>query len=104
MVVVQTMYFDSDDYEVSCDVIPCASKKVANALVKKIYNAILEKFTFDDEDDRKQWEEECVTTKEDGSIYIKGGDCGYATIDIIEKEPLTIDDIETYEVTTECFY
>lgn len=37
MIVVETMFFDSDYYNVNTEVIPCDSKKTAKAVAKKIY-------------------------------------------------------------------
>ena len=104
MVVVETMFFDSDDYNVSTEVIPCDSKETAKAVVEKVYEKILEDYDFDDEKDRKKWENRCVKRKEDGSIYIEGGDCGYAEINIIDKEPVTANTLSSLEVEVGVFY
>jgi hypothetical protein len=34
MIVVESMFFDSDDYQVDSEVIPCDSKETAKAVVK----------------------------------------------------------------------
>jgi 3-phosphoglycerate kinase len=104
MIVVETMFFDSDDYDVSTDVIPCDSKETAKAVVEKVYEKILEDYNFDDEEDRKDWENESVKRKKDGSIYIKGGDCGYAKINIIDKELVTANTLSSLEVEVGIFY
>ena len=51
MIVVETMFFDSDDYNVSTEVIPCDSKETAKAVVEKVYEKILEDYDFDDDED-----------------------------------------------------
>lgn len=104
MVVVETMFFDSDNYDVNTEVIPCGSKEAAKALVEKVYEKILEDYDFDDEKDRKKWENRCVMRKKDGSIIIEGGDCGYAKINIVDKEPLTAEAVYSFEPTVSCFY
>ena len=104
MVVVETMFFDSDDYDVKTDVIPCDSKETAKAVVEKVYNEIVEDYIFDDDEERKQWENETVKRKEDGSIFIQGGDCGYACINIIDKEPLTMDTVASFNPKSPSFY
>lgn len=104
MIVVETMFFDSDDYNVNTEVIPCDSKETAKAVVEKVYEKILEDYDFDDEEDRKEWENERVKRKEDGSIYIEGGDCGYAEINIVDREPVTANTLSSLEVKVGCFY
>lgn len=104
MIVVETVFFDSDDYNVSTEVIPCDSKETAKAIVEKVYEKILEDSDFDDEEDRKEWENESVKRKEDGSIYIEGGDCGYAEINIIDKELVTANTLSSLEVEVGIFY
>lgn len=104
MIVVETMFFDSDDYNVSTEVIPCDSKKTAKAVVKKVYEKVLEDYDFDNEEDRKSWENENVERMKDGSIRIEGGDCGYAEINIIDKEPVTADTVSSFEAEVGCFY
>jgi len=104
MIVVETMFFDSDDYNVNTEVIPCDSKETAKAVVEKVYEKVLEDYDFDDDEDRQNWENENVTREEDGSIHIKGGDCGYAEINIIEKDAVTADTVSSFEVSVGCFY
>ena len=104
MIVVETMFFDSDDYNVSTDVIPCDSKETAKALVEKVYEKILEDYDFDDEEDRKKWENKRVERNKDGSIYIAGSDCGYAEINIIDKELVTANTLSSIEVEVGIFY
>ena len=92
MVVVQTMFFDSDDFEVVSESIPCEDKETAKKLVKNIYEKMLENYDFDEEDEdycRAAWEKRRVKWNKNGSVEIKGGDCGYGWIEIIDKEPVT---------------
>jgi hypothetical protein len=103
MIVVETMFFDSDDYNVSTEVIPCDSKETANAVVEKVYEKILEVYEFDEED-RKKWEKRNVNRDENGSIHINGGDCGYAEINIIDKELVTANTLSSLEVKVGIFY
>jgi hypothetical protein len=104
MIVVETMFFDSDDYNVSTEVIPCDSKETAKAVVEKFYEKALEEYHFDDDEDRKKWENRCVKRKEDGSIYIEGGDCGYAEINIVDREQVTANTLSSLEVKVGYFY
>lgn len=104
MVVVETMFFDSDDFYVNTEVIPCDSKETAKAVVEKVYEKILDEYTFRDDDERRQWENENVERKKDGSIFIQGGDCGYAEINIVEKEAVTTDTMSSLEVKISSFY
>lgn len=105
MILVQTMFFDSDDYQVDTNAIPCDTKETAKAIVEKIYEKTLEhNYSFDDENKRKIFEEENVTRKPDGSIYINGKDCGYARIDIIDKEPISMDDVPNFKPEVASFY
>ena len=104
MVVVETMFFNSDDYAVETQVIPCDSKETAKAVVEKVYKKILDDYTFRDDDERSQWENENVERKKDGSIFIQGGDCGYAEINIVEKEAATADTVSSLEVKISSFY
>ena len=104
MIVVETMFFDSDDYNVNTEVIPCDSKKTAKAVAEKVYEKILEDYNFDDDEDRKKWEKRNVNRKKDGSIFIQGGDCGYAEINIIDKEPVTANTLSSLEVEVGIFY
>ena len=93
MIVVESMFFDSDDYQVDSEVIPCDSKETAKAVVKKVYDKLIEDYDFNYDDDpkaaQKKWEDRYVRKQEDGSIKIQGGDCGYGWIKIVEKEPVT---------------
>lgn len=98
------MFFDSDDYNVSTEVIPCDSKETAKAVVEKFYEKALEGYNFHDEEDRKKWENRRVKRKEDGSIYIEGGDCGYAKINIVDRELVTANTLSSLEVKVGCFY
>ena len=95
------MFFDSDDYQVKSEIIPCENKKVAKKVVSKIYKKLLEDYDFSLEDDpkaaKKEWENDYVTKHKDGSIDIEGGDCGYGWIKIVEKEPVTADTISEFE-------
>ena len=104
MIVVETMFFDSDDYDVNTDVIPCDSKETAKAVVKKVYDKLVSRYSFRDETERKEWEKENVKFKEDGSIYVSGGDCGYGSFDIVEKEPITADTISSFEPAVSSIY
>ena len=104
MIVVETMFFDSDDYNVNTEVIPCDSKKTAEAVAEKVYEKILEDYDFDDDEDRKKWEKRNVNRKKDGSIFIEGGDCGYAEINIVDREPVTANTLSSLEVKVSCFY
>lgn len=104
MIVVETMFFDSDDYDVNTEVIPCDSKETAKAVVKKVYEKLLEDYVFDTEEERKEWEKENVKRKKNGSIYIEGGDCGYAKINIIEKEAVTADTVSSFKAKVSVFY
>lgn len=103
-IVVEVMYFDSDDYQVETEIYPCDNKRTARDLVEKIYKKILEDYDFDDDKDREEWEESSVKRKENGSIYIEGGDVGYATIDIVEKEVITAATLSSFEIETSSFY
>ena len=104
MIVVETMFFDSDDYDVNTEVIPCDSKETAKAVVKKVYDKLLSRYCFRNEAERKEWEKENVKFKEDGGIYISGGDCGYGSFNIVEKEPLTADTISSFEPAVSSIY
>lgn len=104
MIVVETMFFDSDDYCVNTEVIPCDSKKTAKAVAEKVYKKILEDYIFEDDEERTQWENENVERKKDGSFYIDGGDCGCAKINIVDKEPVTADTLDSLEVEVYSFY
>jgi len=104
MVVVETMFFNSDDFYVNTEVIPCDSKETAKAVVEKVYEKILDNCTFRDDDHLKEWENENVERKKDGSIFIQGGDCGYAEINIVEKEAATADTVSSLEVKISSFY
>ena len=104
MIVVETMFFDSDDYDVNTEVIPCDSKETAKAVVKKVYDKLVSRYIFHNEEERKEWEKENVTFKKDGSIYVSGGDCGYGSFDIVEKEPLTADTISSFEPSVSSIY
>ena len=104
MIVVETMFFDSDDYNVNTEVIPCDSKETAKAVVEKVYEKVLEDYDFDDDKDRRNWENENVRRAKNGSIHIEGGDCGYAEINIVDKEPVTADTVSSFEASVGCFY
>ena len=104
MVVVEAIYFDSDDYDVRSEVILCDTNETAKALVKKTYEKILEDYEFDDEADRKNWESRNVKWKENGGVYVCGGDAGYALITIADKEPITSNGLVDFEVKTYNFY
>ena len=104
MIVVETMFFDSDDYDVNTDVIPCDSKETAKAVVEKVYEKVLKDYDFDGDEDRKSWEKENVKRKKNGSIHIEGGDCGYAEINIIEKEAVTADTVSSFKAKVSVFY
>lgn len=104
MIVVETMFFDSDDYNVSTEVIPCDSKETAKAVVEKVYEKILEDYDFDDDEDRKKWEKRNVNRDENGSMRIEGGDAGYAEINIIDREPVTANTLSSLEVEVGIFY
>ena len=104
MIVVETMFFDSDDYDVNTEVIPCDSKETAKAVVKKVYDKLVSRYSFRNEAERKEWEKKNVKFKEDGSIYVNGGACGYGSFNIVEKEPLTADTISSFEPTVSSIY
>ena len=92
MVVVQTMFFDSDDFDVVSESFPCEDTKTAKKLVKDIYEKMLEDYDFDEEDEddnRAAWEKRNVKWSKNGSVEIEGCDCGYGWIKIIDKEPVT---------------
>jgi len=101
MIVVESMFFDSDDYQVESEVIPCDSKETAKAVVEKVYSKLLEDYNFDCKDDpeaaRKEWEAENVKRQKDGSIEIEGRDCGYGWIKIIDRQPVTADTVSILE-------
>ena len=101
MIVVESMFFDSDDYQVESEVIPCENKEVAKRVVSKIYEKLLEDYDFSFEDDpekaKTEWENTYVKFHKDGSINIEGSDCGYGWIKIVEKEPVTADTISEFE-------
>lgn len=100
MIVVESMFFDSDDYQVESEVIPCASKEIAKQVVNKTYEKLLEGYDFDEEDEdenRESFERRHVKKHKDGSIDIDGSDCGYGWIKIIEKEPVTADTVSAFE-------
>ena len=104
MIVVETMFFDSDDYDVNTEVIPCDSKETAKAVVKKVYEKLVSRYDFSYCGGRKKWEKENVEFKEDGSIYVSGGDCGYGSFNIVEKEPITADTISSFEPAISSIY
>ena len=54
MIVVETMFFDSDDYDVNTEVIPCDSKETAKAVVKKVYDKLVSRYSFRNEAERKE--------------------------------------------------
>jgi 3-phosphoglycerate kinase len=99
MIVVESMFFDSDDYQVQGEVIPCDSKETAKAVVKKVYDKLLDDYDFDCEDDpeeaQKEWEEQYVTKHKDGSIDIEGSDCGYGWIRIVDRLTVTADTVSS---------
>ena len=96
---------DSDDYQVETNVIPCDSKETAKAIVEKIYEKAIEhNYSFEDEKKKKQWEDDYVKRNEDGSIHITGGDCVFGTIDIIEKEQLSMNDVPTFKPEVASIY
>lgn len=100
MIVVESMFFDSDDYHVKSEVIPCASKEIAKQVVNKTYEKLLEGYDFDEDDpdeSRENFEKYYVKKHKDGSIDIEGIDCGYGWIKIIEKEPITADTISSFD-------
>jgi hypothetical protein len=100
MIVVESMFFDSDDYQVESEVIPCESKEIAKQVVKKTYEKLLEGYDFDEEDEdenRKSFERRYVKKHKNGSIDIEGSDCGYGWIKIIEKEPITANTISSFD-------
>ena len=104
MIVVESIFFDSDDYAVESEVIPCDDKETAKAVVKKIYKKILEDYEFDDEDELKEWEHDNVRWENNGGVHVIGGDCGYAEINIIEKEPVSMKAVEKLDVSCYPFY
>lgn len=104
MIVVETMFFDSDNYNVNTEVIPCDSKETAKAVAEKVYEKILEDYIFDDDEGRKKWEKHNVKREDDGSIFIEGCDCGYAEINIVDRELVTTNTLSSLEVKVSCFY
>ena len=100
MIVVESMFFDSDDYQVESEVIPCESKDVARKVANKIYEKLLEDYDFDEDDpndNRESFERRYVKKHDDGSYHIEGGDCGYGWIKIIDREAVTADTISALE-------
>jgi len=100
MIVVESMFFDSDDYQVESEVIPCESKDVAKKVANKIYEKLLEDYDFDEDDpndNRESFERRYVKKHDDGSYHIEGGDCGYGWIKIIDREAVTADTISALE-------
>ena len=101
MIVVESMFFDSDDYQVKSEVIPCESKDVARRVASKIYEKMLEDYDFSLEDDpkaaKKEWEKEYVKMHDDGSYDIDGSDCGYGWIKIVDREAVTADTVSALE-------
>ena len=100
MVVVQTMFFDSDDFDVVSESFPCDNAETARKLVKDIYEKMLEDYDFDEEDEddsREAWEKRNVEWEENGSVKIEGCDCGYGWIKIIDKEPVTASTVSSCE-------
>ena len=94
MIVVESMFFDSDDYQVESEVIPCESKDVAKKVADKIYEKLLEDYDFDEEDpdeNRESFERDHVKKHDDGSYDIEGSDCGYGWIKVIDREAVTAD-------------
>ena len=106
MIVVELMFFDSDDYNVNTEVIPCESKEIAKQVAKKTLDKIVnEEYTFKNDEERKLWEKENVHHKNNGNtIFIKGVDCGYAWIKIIDQEPITADSFSSFNPEIKCFY
>ena len=98
MIVVQTMFLDSDDFYVVSESFPCDNVKTAKKLVKDIYEKMLEDYDFDDEEDFKKWEKRNVKWDENGSVEIDGCDCGYGWIKIIDKEAITASTVGSCDV------
>jgi hypothetical protein len=100
MIVVESMFFDSDDYQVESEVIPCESKDVAKKVADKIYEKLLEDYDFDEEDpdeNRESFERRYVKKHKDGSYNIDGSDCGYGWIKIVDREAVTADTVSALE-------
>ena len=100
MIVVESMFFDSDDYQVESEVIPCESKDVAKKVADKIYEKLLEDYDFDEEDpdeNRESFERRYVKKHGDGSYNIDGSDCGYGWIKIVDREAVTADTVSALE-------
>jgi hypothetical protein len=104
MIVFEAMFFDSDDYNVNTVVIPCESKEVAKKVMEMYFNKLLEDYNFDDDADKKRWISENVKRKNEDYIYIDGGDCGYGTFEIIEKDALTEAELKNLEVKVYTIY
>ena len=100
MIVVESMFFDSDDYQVESEVIPCESKDVAKKVADKIYEKLLKDYYFDEndpDDNRESFERRYVKKHDDGSYHIEGSDYGYGWIKIIDREAVTADTISALE-------
>lgn len=99
MIVVETMFFNNNNYSVETEIIPCENKKTARALVKTIYEKILEEsFNFDSKKERKEWELSNVEKEKNGNIRIDTmeGD-GYIYIKIIDKKTITYCEVSSYK-------
>lgn len=100
MVVVEVICFDSYDYVVETQFIPCDNKETAKAVANKAYEKMLEhNWSFKNDDERQKWEEENVMRYEDGSIDIDGSDCGYGKINIKDVELVTANTASSVEVS-----
>jgi hypothetical protein len=94
----------SDDYNVNTVVIPCENKEVAKKVMEMHLDKLLEGHHFDDDADKKRWISENVERENEDYIYIDGGDCGYGTFEIIEKDTLTENGLENLEVKVYSIY
>lgn len=97
MVIVQTMFFDSDDFDVVSESFPCEDTKTAKKLVKAIYEKKVGDYVFDEEDEdgnRAAWEKRNVKWSKNGSL-IYGNGCGYGWIKIIDKELVTASTVDS---------
>ena len=95
MVIVQTMFFNSDEYAVIVgESFPCDSVETARELVKRIYEKVLENHDVYDEE-RADFEKRHVKWSEDGSVTIYSGGAGYGQIEISDKELVTANEVDS---------
>ena len=95
MIIVKAIYFDDDDHNVAVSTIPCDSMETAKALSEKILEKIIDKHS--DEDDRQEYIENNVERVSEHYIFVEGYECGYAKILIQDTDPMTIDELASFE-------